>query len=69
VAVLGPKQLAAGGPRPGFTDHARMEIPACYRCRAPGQVPVRKHGVALCLACYREALAVTVGTDAEPVPA
>jgi hypothetical protein len=43
-------------------------MPRCHRCGAPGQVPIRPHGVALCSACYCAELAVSVDTG-EAVPA
>jgi hypothetical protein len=41
-------------------------MPRCHRCGAPGQVPIRPHGIALCSACYCAELAVTVDTG-QPV--
>ena len=43
-------------------------LPACYRCGQPGQVPLRKHGLALCLECYLDNQRTTVEVPGEPVP-
>lgn len=43
-------------------------LPACYRCGQPGEVPIRPHGVALCLECYLDNQRTTVEVPGEPVP-
>lgn len=66
TAAPGPAALHhVAGPSGDVPD----VIPACFKCGGKGEVPVRPHGVAYCLSCWREALDTTVGTEAEPVPA
>lgn len=70
MAALGDPGCSFGRFLAGHSDHQGMSsMPACYKCGAAGAVPLRKHQLALCEGCYREALHSTVGTEAEPVPA
>jgi hypothetical protein len=64
VISCGRCERAIGEPR----DRDRVDgalcvsclLPACFRCGQLGQVPLRKHGLALCLDCYRAELNTTV---------